>query len=198
MNMRFALSHRIASLLTVLLALMASYGCVKADAATGRINEAAVTKRPPAHHLTMGTNQSMANASFFVPRQLPPGIVLQSIEVFPPQIDLDYARKGYGSMTPDAFWIQEYPGSRAPIRTYFKIKESIRLNSKIVGMYYAEPDGTATVYELIFDIPSRLTHRPSMVLSLRSNQTPYQKACSKTKMVWIANQVIENAVIVTH
>ena len=67
-----------------------------------------------------------------------------------------------------------------------------------MGMYYAEPDGTATVYELIFDIPSRLTHRPSMVLSLRSTQTPYHKACSKTTMHWIANQVIANAMIVTH
>ncbi|MHB1628586.1 MAG: hypothetical protein ACYCVB_09485 [Bacilli bacterium] len=197
MNKRLVLNYRIASLLSVLMVSAALYGCANASVTLNRTNEAAVKKMPPPHHSTIRTNQSMANTCFFVPRQLPPKIVLHDIEVFPPQIDLGYAREGYNSKTPEAFWIQEYAGNQVPIRTYFTTKESIRLNSKIAGMYYAEPDGPGTIYELIFDIPSKLTRCPSMILSLRSNQTPYQKAFSKTKMVWIANQVIANAMIVT-
>jgi hypothetical protein len=100
-------------------------------------------------------------------------------------------------MTPEASSIQEYATNQVPIRTYFTTKESIRLNSKIAGTCYAEPDGPGTIYELIFDIPSKLTHRSSMILSLESDQTPYQKALSKTKMVWIANPVIAHAMTVT-
>lgn len=143
-------------------------------------------------------DSSMSNTIFFVPKQLPPRIVLKSIDIFAPQIDLNYVAEGYTLRTPNTFWVQEYVSNHAPNRTHFRKRQTIKLFSHITGTYYIQLDGTTTNYELIYVIPSTLTNLPSMTLIVGSGQTPYQKTIRKNEMIWVANQIIANAVTVTH
>ncbi|QQE77198.1 hypothetical protein [Alicyclobacillus sp. SO9] len=174
--------NKVFGIAATLVACAAMVGCTESPSPR---NQAAAK-----HIESTGSASVTSPIVFYVPYALPAGMVLKRVTSSSSQLLLDYAKTGYTSGANTTLSIREKKAPHGRISA--SSKDLVGLSQGLKGYYFTTSGGQAVIQQqLLFIIPTRLTHRPSVIVTMRCFEPP--TAFSKSQVIEVANEVLKNA-----